>query len=284
MPIRTYRSADDFLRTVQPALEQHEVLNNLPLGLVLSIKKSPERFTTTPYLASVEDDAGLQLAALMTPPHNLLLSNVRDDYQAALPLLVEDLQQNNWPVRGVLGAAPLADACAATWEKLTGQACRPGIFQCLFALTHVSAPRIAPGRLRLARADDSEIIAAWMAAFEAEALPENPRADAREMTERRIRTGTIYVWELDDATLVSMAGISRPIVHTISVGPVYTPAELRGMGYASNCVAAVSQHMLDSGWRSCNLFTDLANLISNSIYQKMGYQPVCEFHEYIFAQ
>ncbi len=48
MLIRTYRSADDFLKAVQPVLGQHEVLNNLPLGLGLAIKKSPERFTTTP--------------------------------------------------------------------------------------------------------------------------------------------------------------------------------------------------------------------------------------------
>ncbi len=31
------------------------------------------------------------------------------------------------------------------------------------------------------------------------------------------------------------------------------------------------------------LFTDLSNPTSNSIYQKIGYRPVCDFTEYIFS-
>ena len=42
-----------------------------------------------------------------------------------------------------------------------------------------------------------------------------------------------------------------------------------------------SQLMLDSGRQFCALFTDLANPTSNSIYQKMGYQAVCDVDEYL---
>jgi hypothetical protein len=68
----------------------------------------------------------------------------------------------------------------------------------------------------------------------------------------------------------------------VSVGPVYTPPERRGRGYATACVAALSQTILDEGWAFCTLFTDLANPTSNSIYQKIGYHPVCDFAEYRF--
>jgi predicted GNAT family acetyltransferase len=45
----------------------------------------------------------------------------------------------------------------------------------------------------------------------------------------------------------------------------------------------LSQQLLDAGWEFCALFTDLANPTSNSIYQKVGYQPVADFDEYIFG-
>jgi hypothetical protein len=46
---------------------------------------------------------------------------------------------------------------------------------------------------------------------------------------------------------------------------------------------ALSQRLLESGRKWCALFTDLANPTSNSIYQRIGYRPVCDFQEYRFA-
>jgi predicted GNAT family acetyltransferase len=44
----------------------------------------------------------------------------------------------------------------------------------------------------------------------------------------------------------------------------------------------VSQHLLDSGLRLCFLYTDLTNPLSNRIYQRIGYRPVCEVVDYMF--
>jgi predicted GNAT family acetyltransferase len=57
------------------------------------------------------------------------------------------------------------------------------------------------------------------------------------------------------------------------VGPVYTPPEHRGRGYASAAVAEVSRQILAAGDRAC-LFTDQANPTSNRIYESLGYRPV----------
>jgi predicted GNAT family acetyltransferase len=65
---------------------------------------------------------------------------------------------------------------------------------------------------------------------------------------------------------------------------VYTPPSFRGRGYASACVAALSASLLASGRKFCFLFTDLANPTSNSIYQKLGYRPVCDMREYCFER
>ncbi len=67
------------------------------------------------------------------------------------------------------------------------------------------------------------------------------------------------------------------------VNLVYTPPELRGKGYATNCVAALSQKLLDDGYKFCSLFTDLSNPTSNDIYSKIGYNPIADFIVYDFC-
>jgi predicted GNAT family acetyltransferase len=73
-----------------------------------------------------------------------------------------------------------------------------------------------------------------------------------------------------------MVGSTGPTPNGIRIGPVYTPPELRGRGYASACTAAVSQLLLDEGRKFCFLYTDLANPTSNKIYQDIGYTAVCD--------
>ncbi len=112
-------------------------------------------------------------------------------------------------------------------------------------------------------------------------MGEGSPEEARKMAVQRIEVGDVYLW--DDGGPVSMAFRARPTPHGYTVTGVYTPPELRGRGYASACVAALSQRLLESGKQFCNLFTDLANPVSNSIYMKIGYKPVCDFTEYCFT-
>jgi predicted GNAT family acetyltransferase len=66
------------------------------------------------------------------------------------------------------------------------------------------------------------------------------------------------------------------------IGPVYTPPDYRGRGYASACTAALSQQMLYAGYQYCFLYTDLSNPTSNRIYQNIGYELVCDIDSYRF--
>ena len=45
----------------------------------------------------------------------------------------------------------------------------------------------------------------------------------------------------------------------------------------------MTQAEFDRGRRFCFLYTDLANLTSNEIYQAIGYEPVCDVDEYRFT-
>jgi predicted GNAT family acetyltransferase len=155
--------------------------------------------------------------------------------------------------------------------------------QRVFELRQVNHPKYPAGQLRLATAVATDLVAHWIQAFHAESLEPIDTTTAQEMAKGHIREGNIYIWD-EGGTLLSMAAKLRPTVHGMTISLVYTPPELRQRGYASACVAALSQQLLDEGWQFCTLFTDLANPTSNSIYQKIGYQPVGDFNDYILRQ
>jgi hypothetical protein len=89
------------------------------------------------------------------------------------------------------------------------------------------------------------------------------------------------LWE--DGEPVSLAAAGGPTPNGIRIGPVYTPPELRGRGYASALVAELTRVQLEGGRRFCFLFTDLANPTSNRIYQRVGYEPVTDVDQWSFA-
>jgi hypothetical protein len=82
---------------------------------------------------------------------------------------------------------------------------------------------------------------------------------------------------------VSIACRGQPTPNGARIGLVYTPPEYRRKGYASACVAGLSQTLLNQGHKYCFLFTDLANPTTNHIYQAIGYQPVGDWHNYCFT-
>jgi len=88
----------------------------------------------------------------------------------------------------------------------------------------------------------------------------------------------------DNNEPISMAREAGKTPNGVFVNFVYTPIPLRRKGYATECVAKLSNHLLEAGNKHCFLFTDLSNPTSNSIYQKIGYQPVIDESHYKFLE
>ena len=285
MIITTYLQASDFLARARSELERNEVLNGLPLGIALQLQKFPEHIEILPFLATVEDEGKLIIAAVMTPPFRLIVaSNQAEAFGEAPSLLIHHLRDHGWPVPGVIGPTPLSDLFAQTWTSLTGEVSHLRTHERLFELTQVSAPRPGPGSLRLATPDDTALIVRWIKALQQEALRTSlSDEEATSWARTRIDNREVYLWVLPDGSIVSLLATTRPVWRVISIAYVYTPPELRGHGYASRSVAALSQHLLDSGWERCTLYTDLSNPTSNNIYQQLGYRPVHDFNEYDFS-
>jgi len=280
--LTTYANAHDFLAATEADLLRNETINSLMLGICISLRTHPERVRTVPYLATVTGEQGLICAACMTPPHKLILYSQSNDHNAALRLLIEDLRAKQQTVPGVLALKQVALDFAQLWQEHTGQKYTIGIREQVFELTEVQHPTPVAGRMRLATEANLELVVRWLEAFMQEALHGDDPSSARAVANIKIQNRDVYLWELPDGEIVSMAAKTRPVLKVISIGPVYTPPEQRRKGYAANCVATLSQHLLDSGWQACSLFADLANPTSNSIYQKMGYRPLAEYHNYTF--
>jgi predicted GNAT family acetyltransferase len=137
------------------------------------------------------------------------------------------------------------------------------------------------GQLRRATEADRELLINWFRKFGFEALGDSdPRTDERRVDGFLNNNRGIYLWHAQQA--VSMAGYNRSTPNGICISAVYTPPQHRRKGYASACVAALSQLLLDRGRKYCFLFTDLSNLTSNHIYQAIGYRAVCDMQEKYF--
>jgi predicted GNAT family acetyltransferase len=283
MELRTFESVAEYYNRVEPFLLLHEVEDNLILGLCRRMMRLPPEIP--PYLALIEQSGEVIAAALMTPPRNVNLSiTIRPE---AFALLIPDLRAKGLPVPGVMGADQPARYFAHQWQQATGQPYHLHRSMRIYQLRAVTAPNGVSGQLRKITPAERELAVEWAYAFAKEALDEDDREGAGKIIDRYLSyteadLEALYFWE-DDGQLVSMAVSTRPTPNGVGVTLVYTPPELRGRGYASACVAGISQRMLDRGRTFCFLFTDLANLTSNKIYQDIGYRPVCDVNEYKFG-
>lgn len=269
---------DDFLAVAETDLARDEVANGLMLGVALRLRHDPTHYEHPPFLATVQAQHELIAAATMTPPHGLLVYATGDEARLALRQIAEALIVAGWPLPTVNGVTATSLAFAESWQTLTGGVASSLMELRVFELRAVSPPPQPAGRFRRATHADEELVFAWYNAFHTEAVRDGvtPR---RDNVARAVAQGNVYLWE-DEGRPVSLASIGRRTPHGASIGPVYTPSAQRGRGYASACVAALSQLILDEGNDFCTLFTDLANPTSNHIYQQIGYRPVCDFTEY----
>src|SRR6185437_14815150 len=162
---------------------------------------------------------------------------------------------------------------AASWQAATsgGQVAVERRLR-LYRLGDLVAPE-SDGTVRVATDADAGLATDWFTAFADEVRDEEERADQAVAVRDKLSHQGILLWEADGAP-VSMACVTRQIAGMIRVGPVYTPPDLRGHGYASAVTADVSRRAREAGADEVLLYTDLANPTSNSIYQNIGYRAV----------
>jgi GNAT superfamily N-acetyltransferase len=205
-------------------------------------------------------------AFLCTPPYPPLLS--RGPRQAARELAAawED------PLEGARGDGESVRAFCDAWQERTGAVPEVKREQRLHRLGTLTPRTPAPpGRVRVAGRHDLDLLLRWQEEFAGDVGESTPGME--RLVAEAVLFGGRTLWEVEGEP-VAMAGNSSPEDDAVRIVAVYTPAPLRGRGYAGAVVAAVSQAALDAGARDVLLVTDLANPVSNHLYRRLGYLPV----------
>ena len=282
--LRTRRLSDPLTFQVHagPYLRAHEPEHNLPLGLLGRLLVEPRLYGFDPSFVVAEDAGGVVGCLLRTPPHGVVLS--RFDSLDAVDLVAEAVLDMHPGLPGAVGPSAVAARFASVWSELTGVPSRVGIRQGVHAASAVHDVPHAPGRMREADPSEIPLLLEWLTAFAQEALGEAAHVSEAESAYRRREEDPEGAWLLwDDDGPVSLAGYGNPTPTGTRVGPVYTPPEHRGQGYATSLVADLTAERLATGLGFCFLFTDLANPTSNAIYARIGYEPVADWDHWVFG-
>ncbi len=247
-----------------PALERREARHNLLIGL-MPRPPSDEvcRWTL----------GGPGACALQTNANRSIILGELDERQCHA--LAEQ-------VCGSVFAGALGPENTAHW--FTARAAQLGLAfgepepQMIHELREPPRSPGAPGKARRATLDDLALVYQWLAAFLAEALPDDPPG-TEEDAARKIGERTILLWEADGEP-VSLAATARQTRNGAVIGPVYTPPAFRGRGFAGSVTAAVAEHIFASGKAMACLYTNLLNPYSSRSYAKIGFKPVCPSWHY----
>ena len=286
MDFKLHNDVKAFYASVYDVLLGAEAQNMIILGnLIIGYEgkdifgwRNPQKWM----MATIDDGDGICLVALMTPPYGITLYAV-GNFEAAIKCLVDGLVAAEIAVPAVMSEKSLAIAFADEYCEKLGLNQQIRMRSRMYELSAVSPDVPKIGNFRAANEADLSFMPFWYEDFFLTAMGQDSKIDSDIEKYRHIVAGDrTYVLE-DGGCAVSVAQISRRTAGAACVSYVYTPPYFRGRGYASSVVAHLSQKCLDDGFKSCVLYTDLANPTSNSIYQKIGYTPMCDSLEIKFT-
>lgn len=237
--------------------------------------------TTAPVFGMLEHAGEVRATFYRLPPRGLGLSPLTPEQADSLAARL-----------AALGHSPLsvsadhstATAFAEAWQRHTGAT--PTLRDTrlrLYRLGTLTPPEPLPaGRGRVLGEQDLEQVIFWCGEF-AKAVGEAVPTGADSWASTRFADKRYTLWETPDGTPVSIAGMNPMIGGQIQVDIVYTPAHLRGHGYAGAVTAEVSRAALAAGARDVILFADLSNPTSNALYQRLGYRTLTDWAVYDFS-
>ncbi|MEU8789961.1 GNAT family N-acetyltransferase [Streptomyces sp. NPDC048643] len=276
------RDLDEFLGRATDFLRARPARHTVPLTVTDALRRRGlGGWGEEPPLFGVLERGGAVRATFFrTPPYRLNLTAVDERDADALAALLADLDTT---LPGATAEPDTAGAFAEAWRRRTGATAVRDRSERLYRLVDLTPPAPAPaGRVRVANETDRELLARWYRDF-ADVIGGSAQRDGGEWADDRISYGGVSLWETPDGTPVAMAGATPLVAGQIRVAPVYTPASLRGRGYAGAVTAEVSRAARAAGAQEVLLFADLANPTSNGLYQRIGYRPVADFAAYAFT-
>lgn len=281
MDVRVHHDPAEYWALVRPLFAADPMRHTHGLTAIRRLVEAPGPDDEPPVLLTAWEGSELAGTVFRTVPWPMGVSALPGAADQAVAAALLDVDPE---LPAVSGPRETAERFAGVWSALTGVTVKEVMALRLYRLGELAKP-VVRGAARLGTQDDVPLMAAWRSAFEIEAVGRERQPGRAESEVRRsLALGSgMVLWEAG-GSVVSMAAVGAPIDGMSRVGPVYTPPEHRGHGYGSAVTAVASQWAVDAGAEHVILFTDLANPVSNSIYQRIGYRPVYDQTDLEFAQ
>jgi uncharacterized protein len=270
LEIKRYVNPYEYYELTRDCLYKKEVENNLLIGILEGNKNNKDAGDILFY--SVTDNFTPVLLAMRTPPFDMLLYS-EDANAQAQELLISEILEKNLSIPGILAEENTAMIFKSIWESKSNTSLKLFRKERVHKLEKCNEIDISDGEMRKAAEQDIDLLTKWNAAFHKDINESISDEQARNMISSML--GQIYIWV--DKEIVSVCSSARETMQSRIINLVYTPPENRGKGYASSLVKTCCSRILDSEKKFCGLFTDLSNPTSNSIYKKIGFEPVMDF-------
>ncbi|HDR8414357.1 TPA: GNAT family N-acetyltransferase [Bacillus cereus] len=266
--LHVYEEVVNFKKEVIPFLEKNEQENNLILG-VLQMVQQPI------FMGVAKQEEEVAVVFLQTEEKKQIIVATSEMVEEAIVELAKKLAEVYPNVPGLISNKKVVQRLAEEIAVLENKKMNVVMEQGVYALQQVKKKWTEEEIFREINSDELPVIEKWIYQFCEDVNLPTTKEEAEQTAHTLITNHRLFGLEID-GKLVSVAAKTRPTKNNITINFVYTPKEERKKGYASNCVAALSQRMLDEGYKTTTLYTDLANPTSNKIYQEIGYEQIAE--------
>lgn len=266
--VQKFYDIEDFKKVMIPHLEKDEVVNGLPLGILMNANQDVKPTV----MAGLYHNEQPILMLLQTHPKQIIVAVFERILPNDLPIISKLVHESITEIPGLVGDKAIVEELAMHIASLRNLNVALGMDQRIYQLKELKKQADHTGIFRWANKSDQAITQQWVYDFAVSINQPMEMDQAAKRAEELIENNRLAFWEVDNK-VVSMANASRPTKNNITINFVYTPQEFRKRGYASNCVAELTRRLLASGFFSTSLYTDITNPTSNKIYMEIGYEP-----------
>lgn len=280
MQFNIYNDINKFVEENLDLLLSKEWVNNL---MVANCLEGMKLDTVDWFLATIVDNNKTELIMLYRKPWKLLMySPTNNKSEELYSFAAEEIYKIDKELIGVNTEKDIANKFAEYYCNISCKESELSMKMRILLLEELNKGELLEGvKFRKAVREDKEILIQYIKEFNREIFEkELSFAECEEKFNLYMNNG-YYVLE-KDGMIVSQVVISRVLKSGKCISGVYTPKELRGKGYAYNCVYKASEDCLKNGAGYCVLYADDFNPISNRVYEKIGYKRVAEQEDISF--
>ncbi|MDF2543103.1 MAG: hypothetical protein K0S47_2821 [Herbinix sp.] len=284
MVVKEYENAEAFLHDYEETMLEREAVSQLIL--YNAYKNRNTKACESCMFGAILDEEKPILLFCNVAPHNLVayITDVKfdkDKINGAASLLAEYIHDQKYYIRGINARNDVCHSFIERYKTSVKCTFQENLAMDIMEIRSINDIKPIEGKQRLATMDEAKLLTEWMIEFKIEALASELDYEAAlQKTKRYIEEEKVYIYQNTEQQIVTMAMVTRQLVHGCAISYVFTPEEFRGKGYAAANIFYLSKLLLEAGNHFCTLFVDKKNPISNRAYEKVGYHILEDNYEY----